>query len=377
MHKPLRLAFLVDRVGRRFGGAEAYSVDLVTHLLRRSHDVTVIAHEFDHQLPVHEVKILGPRWWPSWLRVWHFAIQAARLTRQGFDIVHSNMDGPAGQIQVMHVSPVRFRRLNGRGKWAKILHWCSPRNAVYFWLEGARMTHQAGRQVVAVAPVIKEQLLAAYGEDLPVQVIPPGVDPVRVDPLIREQTRTMLGVEQLNVLCLLVALNPLRKGLEQLLKAAEDLPAHYKVLVVGAEQEVQERLRAHPLFTSRRLLFVLPTTNVQPYYAAADIYVHPTLGDSFAMAPLEAMANGLPVVVSHPRYCGFAQYVTHGSDAWVLEHPDDPDEIKTAITAVMSSAELRSTFIEQSRHLVESLSWANVTDQYEALYTKSVETRAQ
>ena len=28
------------------------------------------------------------------------------------------------------------------------------------------------------------------------------------------------------------------------------------------------------------------------------------------MAPLEAMSHGLPVVVSSPAYCGFAQYLS-------------------------------------------------------------------
>jgi UDP-glucose:(heptosyl)LPS alpha-1,3-glucosyltransferase len=373
----LRIAFLVDRFGRRYGGAEAYSVDLVAHLLTRDHDVTVIAHEFDHQLPIREVRILGPRWWPSWLRVWHFAMRAKQLTAQGFDIVHSNMDGPAGQIQVMHVSPVRFRRLRGRSKWAQVLQWLSPRNAVYFWLEASRMVRQVGRQIVAVAPVIKVQLLQAYGQDLNVTVIPPGVDQVPVNHAARDKTRADLGIDVGDIVCLLVALNPIRKGLLTLLQAVNDLPAHYKILVVGAEIELQDSLRRHALALGGRLLFVRPTAVVSPYYFAADLYVHPTLGDSFAMAPLEAMAHGLPVVLSDARYCGFAQYVTHGFDAWVLEQPDKPDEISRAIRELMTSPSVRLGLIHNSAQLVDRLSWDKVTDQYETLYNQALNPAAQ
>ena len=365
---PLRIAFLVDRFGRRYGGAEAYSVDLVAHLMARGHHVTVIAHEFDHHLPIRAIKILGPRWWPSWLRIWHFAMRARALTQKGFDIVHSNMDGPAGQIQVMHVSPVRFRRLIGKSKWTQALKWLSPRNVIYFWLEGSRMAPQVDRQIVAVAPVIKEQLLQAYGPDLNVQVIPPGVDPVLFDQPTRDKTRKELGVAADDVLCLLVALNPIRKGLLNLLQAANDLPGNYKILVVGAELTVQEDLCRHALALAGRLLFVSPTPVVSPYYFAADLYVHPTLGDSFALAPLEAMAHGLPVVISSSRYCGFAQYVTHGIDAWVLEQPDQSSETNHAITEVMRADVLRRTLIANSAKLVDRLSWDKVTDQYEALY---------
>jgi UDP-glucose:(heptosyl)LPS alpha-1,3-glucosyltransferase len=80
------------------------------------------------------------------------------------------------------------------------------------------------------------------------------------------------------------------------------------------------------------------------------------------------MAHGLPVVISSSRYCGVAQYVTQGIDAWVLEQPDQSSEINHAITEVMRSDALRRTLIANSTKLVDRLSWDKVTDQYEALY---------
>ena len=47
MPERLRIALLIDRFGRRFGGAEAYGVNLFEVLCQR-HDVTVIAHDFEH-----------------------------------------------------------------------------------------------------------------------------------------------------------------------------------------------------------------------------------------------------------------------------------------------------------------------------------------
>ena len=162
-----------------------------------------------------------------------------------------------------------------------------------------------------------------------------------------------------------------------MLQAVNDLPAHYKILVVGAEIELQDSLRRHALALGGRLLFVRPTAVVSPYYFAADLYVHPTLGDSFAMAPLEAMAHGLPVVLSDARYCGFAQYVTHGFDAWVLEQPDKPDEISRAIRELMTSPSVRLGLIHNSAQLVDRLSWDKVTDQYETLYNQALNPAAQ
>jgi UDP-glucose:(heptosyl)LPS alpha-1,3-glucosyltransferase len=119
----------------------------------------------------------------------------------------------------------------------------------------------------------------------------------------------------------------------------------------------------------------VPTPDVSPYYQAADVYVHPTLIDSFGMAPLEAMAHGLPVMVSGPEYCGFGQYVTHRHDAWVLTNPEDPREIAQGLLALTSDQALRAHLLHHAAKLVDSLSWAAAAQKYEALYAESIEAR--
>jgi len=379
--KPLKIALLVDRFGRQFGGAEAYSVDLVEQLSAR-HQVTVIAHAFDHQsdlandqaLPITKIKLTGPRWWPSWFRVWCFAMRAKALTSQGFDVVHSNMDGPAGDIQVVHVSPYRFRRLCGLSAWRRVLRWLSVRNAVYFYLEASRLKSQPGRHLVVVAPLLCDQLRATYPLAPEVTVIPPGVKAQTPKPGLRQKTRQALGIGDEDFICLLVARNPLRKGLVLLMQAIAGLPNLYKVLVVGAEPNIQAQITQRDPRYAERLLSVPPTENVSPYYFAADLCVHPTLGDSFGMAPLEAMAHGLAVVLSGPDLCGFAHYVKHGHDALVLRDARNVDEIRQAILKLSEGA-LRKEFIAHSASLVEALSWTNIAAQYEALYEKSISER--
>lgn len=374
MAERLRIALLVDRFGRRFGGAEAYGVN-VFDILARRHDVTVIANDFDHDLPITEVRIRLSRRWPSWLRVWHFARQAAALTQSGFDIVHSHMDGPAGDIQVMHVNPYRYRRLAGRSAWQRLLVWMQLRNAVYLLLEAARMKPRAGRQIVAVSTLLRDRLRAAYGKDIPIVVIPPGADRVETDPAVRARVRGELGWTEADIGCLLVARNPLRKGLAAVLQALEQLPPHYRLAVVGADAGARAYLKAHHPDLFARVSLVAATAQVSPYYQAADVYVHPTLSDSFGMAPLEAMAHGLPVLVSGPQYCGFGHYVTHGHDAWVLQNPEDAAEIASGLQDICSSPDTRARLLRHGSELVQTLSWPVVAEKYEALYAASLASR--
>lgn len=373
--KRLRIALLTDYFGRRYGGAEAYAVNLF-EILSKRHDVTVISHDFDHALSVREIRIPMPALLPSWMRVWIFSIQAQSLKRAGYDIIHSQMSGCVGDVEVIHVTPIRYRRLFGRTLFRRMIAWLQPSNIAYFMLEAASVRPSPGRHVVAVSSWLKDRLHDAYGPTLKLDVIPPGAQAIPMDMDCRQRTRAEVGWTQADIGVLLVARNPLRKGFAAVLEAMAQLPASFKLAVVGAEPDVLEYLQRHHASLVERVTLIAPTSQVTPYYQAADVYVHPTLMDSFGMAPLEAMAHGLPVVVSNSKYCGFSQYVTHLHDAWVLEDPKNPIEIAKGLLELGTSVELRAGLLTNSAKLVEQLSWTQVAQKYEALYADCLSVKS-
>ena len=165
-------------------------------------------------------------------------------------------------------------------------------------MESQAVKPAPGHVLVTVAPLVKQQLRLAYGDDLAVEVVTPGAETVLADEGVRQRVRAELGWGPQDVGCLLVARNPLRKGLVAVLRAMLLLPENFRLAVVGAGPEVQEVLMAQFPVLATRVRLVAATPEVSPYYLSADVYVHPTLLDSFGMAPLEAMAHGLPVVLS-------------------------------------------------------------------------------
>lgn len=362
----LRIALLVDRFGNRFGGAEAYGVELM-RVLGRRHDVSVVARDFDSDLPFDFVRVRFPGWLPSWMRVLYFAWRADRLTRGRYDIVHSHMNGWAGEIQVMHVTPVRYNCVTRVRPLRRLSAWLSPRLATYLMLEKLRIRKAPKRRVVAVSGLIMDQLHRSYGEQLKVDIITPGVKLPSAQPNGRDAIRARLGWDEDTIGCLLVARNPLRKGLPALLDAMAQLPPHYRLLVVGADEPSRNRVRAAGAI-ARRVTLVDPTPDVAQYFAVADIYAHPTLNDSYGMAPLEAMSHGLPVVVSSPVYCGFAQYLSAGKDALILQDPRDGAQLASALERLGSKPELRAALTERGLEIARGQSWEAVASRYETLY---------
>ncbi|WP_445658579.1 glycosyltransferase family 4 protein [Achromobacter sp. NCFB-sbj8-Ac1-l] len=370
----LRIALLVDRFGNRFGGAEAYGVELM-RVLGQRHDVSIVARDFDSDLPFPFLPVRFPGWLPSWMRVLYFAWKADRLTRGRYDIVHSHMNGWAGEIQVMHVTPVRYNRLTRAKPAKRVLAWLSPRLATYLLLEKFRVRQAPARRVVAVSGLIMDQLHRSYGPELPVDIIAPGVKlPSPEAAAGRGATRARLGWDADTIGCLLVARNPLRKGLPALLDALALLPAPYRLLVVGADDATRERVRAAGA-VAQRVTLVDPTPDVAQYFAAADIYAHPTLNDSYAMAPLEAMSHGLPVVVSSPAYCGFAQYLSAGKDALILQDPRDGAQLAQALQRLGDEPDLRAALSERGLAIARDQSWETVAARYEALYQAVLDER--
>lgn len=377
----LKIAFVVDRFGNRFGGAEAYGVELMRELARR-HDVTVFAREYDPEcdLRLPYVALRTPRGLPSWLRVLTFAIRARNATRKGFDIVHSHMNGFCGDIEVIHVTPVRYNwRVRKRSALKRLTSWISPRVHTYLALEKLRVRDRPGHRVVAVSALIAEQLSEAYGRQRSFPIVPPGVlRPAADQATLRISTRDRLQYSPDDEVCLMVARNPMRKGLPTVLKALAALPDHCKLLVVGANAAARDHLYKTPECAglTDRVIMLPETSDVAPYFLAADIYVHPTLNDSFGMAPLEAMSYDLPVVLSPAPWCGFAQYVEAGSEALVLSHPEAHEELAAAVASIASDAELAERLRAGGGRVVARHSWQEVARQYERLYQECLVEKA-
>ena len=65
-----------------------------------------------------------------------------------------------------------------------------------------------------------------------------------------------------------------------------------------------------------------------PYYAAADVFVHPTWYDPCSLVTLEASSSGLPVITS--RFNGAAELMIHGKEGFVLPDPGDVTRARRA-----------------------------------------------
>ena len=157
------------------------------------------------------------------------------------------------------------------------------------------------------------------------------------------------------------------------MQALAALPPDVCVDVVGNPAGIPAfKARAQALGVAGRVHFLGALKSVDPAYRAADVLVHPTLEDTFAMVVLEAMAHGLPVVVSGPAYCGIASLLTHGHDALLLDDPRDAAAIAAALGQLLGDAALAVGMGAAARRSAQGHSWDAAARACEQVYRRSL-----
>ena len=367
----LRIAVLNRHFGYRFGGAERYAAAVVEELAAR-HEVHVFAQEIEHTHPgVSYHHVSRPMAKPRWVNQLWFAWQTWRLTRQGFDVVHSHENTWHGDLQTVHVRPFKVGLFHDRKGLRRVLRWLSlftsPRLLSYWWLEAARFSPRPRRQIVATSDQVMAETLHAYPDTASrMHVIAPGVNlPQRQ--AAAADARRQLALPPDVPLALFVGNDYAKKGLGTLLQALTSVPNLHLAVVGNGQHIATFRRQAEQLQMANRVHFLGSLPDVTPVYCAADLLVHPTTEDTYAMVVLEAMAHGLPVIVSSAPYCGIAAELTHEQQALVLQDPRDAQALAGLLKRLLASPPLQEQLRAAGRHFAGERSWQAVAEQHEAL----------
>jgi glycosyltransferase involved in cell wall biosynthesis len=372
----LRIAVLSRNFSSTGGGAERYSIALVEQLAAR-HEVHVFAQTIAHQCPgvtYHPVPL--PLKKPRWINQLWFAYATWRATRKGFDIVHSHENTWHGNVQTVHVLPIKHNLFAGRQGMSKVFRWLkvctSPRLLAYLWLEAARYASQPRRAVVLTSDTLRGVMEDTYPHaHASMQVIAPGVTDVPGLCTAEQMrgAREHLKLPLVGKGLLFVGNDFRKKGLPALLEAMKKLPADVWLAVVGqGEQGVAMRQRIADLGLAGRVHFLGALSDMNPAYQAADCLVHPTLEDTYAMVVLEAMAHGLPVVVSEARYCGISAGLTDGVNAVLLSEPQSAQAIANAVLVILADEAVAQALGGKATEFAASHTWTQVAASYEELF---------
>jgi glycosyltransferase EpsD len=188
-------------------------------------------------------------------------------------------------------------------------------------------------------------------------------DDVRVEVL---EKRKSLGVGSDDILVLSAGELMTRKNHEVMIEAIaqiNDPRIKYVICGIGDRLEFLKDL-ANKLGIRNKVSFVGLRYDIPELLKVADIFAHPSKREGLGIAPLEAMASGLPIVTSNIQ--GIKDYSVNGLTGFSLD-PTDIEGFSSAICKLVDDAELRKKMGEHNIQAVRKWSIENSTSQVERI----------
>ncbi|ORT59070.1 glycosyltransferase [Streptomyces sp. CB03238] len=171
----------------------------------------------------------------------------------------------------------------------------------------------------------------------------------------RAAARAALGLPASAPLVVCVGRLCRQKGQDTLLEAwpaVLDRVPHARLVLVG-DGPTSEALRAtaHRLGAPGSVTFAGAVADPAPWYRAADLVVQPSRWEGMALAPLEAMAAGRPVLVTDVD--GARESLPPGQETHCLVRPSDPAALGAALAVLLQRPVLREALGRQAqRHVL-------------------------
>ena len=365
----MKIALVHKRLELR-GGTERVLYRTAEGLRDRGHEVHLFCGRFLIPPPegvfAHRVPCIA---WPRTARLLSFAVLSPKIiARFSWDAVMSFDRITRQDVFRSGGGPHRLfiqKMAQDQGRWKALWYRISPYHRSVLMIERWQMSAAGSRKIIAVCRQVKREIVDTYRvPDAKVVVIHNGVDHERFHPRRRwkegSEIRDELGIPADRPVVLFVGTGFRRKGLDRLLRLWNDHELEgVCLLVVGNDS----RLSSYRSRCKRKeIVFVGTQPHVEKYYAAANLFVLPSIQEAFGNVVLEALASGLPVITV--AGVGPTDKMEGELKEGILADPDDPIELKRKILRFLDPARW-SSLSQQARQLAETFSWQRYLDEVE------------
>jgi len=331
--------------------------------------------------PLEVERLAVPRW-PRWWRELRFARAALERRRLGSADVtlavrhlleadlYQPHGGPfrtaiAASLEGVEPAALRLARL--------ALRRLRPATRVLLWTDREILRRSPGLVVVSLSRKVEEDFRRAYpGLSLTFERIYNGVDLEEFHDRDREEAaralRQRLGIPPEARIALFVGHKFGPKGLREAVEAVAAAPGFHLVVLGGGRPAAYRRL-ARSAGVASRVHFAGAAREPRPFYAAADVLVHPTRYDPCSLAVLEALACGTPVITTTAN--GASELMVSGREGFVVE----PGASPAIARALLAIGESWSRFHEAALARARDLGFERHLDAMEKVLRRAADER--
>lgn len=226
--------------------------------------------------------------------------------------------------------------------------------------------------VTATGEALAEATRPFLAPGRPIEVVPYGIDLDRFTPA---NGSLPAGEPVIGAVKALVPTKGFSYLLDAMPKVLERHPRARLLLVGDGPERAKLERQARDLGIADRVEFAGEAAHdqVHSYLARMDVFVQPSLTESFGVSALEASATALPVVASDVE--GGREIVRDG-ETGILVPPGESESLAHALLRLLDQPDLRAAMGTAGRHFVEQrYNWPENAARMEALYREVVEAR--
>jgi glycosyltransferase involved in cell wall biosynthesis len=363
----VKVALVCDWYHPRVGGIELHLNDLAQRLGAAGHDVVVITPTPGaanvNGVRVHRID--APR-----------APKFGFLTtRAGVRMVGDAIASERADIAHCHVSIVSPAALGGalhadrrRIPTVVTFHSVVPRTDLLARAAGFALGARAWRvRYTAVSKRVARDV-HPFGGTVPVDVLANGIDVGfwRVAPTPRDDDVVRLVS--------VMRLNPKKRplALVAMMERLRRLPVELRIVGDGPERTLLGRAIASSGLGDRiEICGRCSRDEIRSILAESDVFVLPTVRESFGLAALEARCVGLPVVGMAES--GVSEIIAHDQEG-LLAHSDV--EFAAHVATLVNDRGKRETIAAHNRSTAPDCDWPRVIDAHLAVYREAIALRA-
>jgi len=289
---------------------------------------------------------------------------ARRLHKKNhYDLSHSFFTVPCGFISLLlyfefklpYIISLRGSDVPGFSHRFKMLYVFIRGVVVYIWKKSAAVIAcSGGLKALALQSNAKQKVDIIYN-GIDIDIFKPG---------------EKKNLETFEIIC--ASRLSRRKGFNYVIDAVHLLREKYPnihVTIAGGEGDAGVELKKQ--VEDLKLGDVITFTGhynfeeIAPRYQQADIFVFPSLNEGMSNNMLEAMASGLPIVMTPTG--GAEELVEDGTNGFLVKFKN-ADDIADKIEKLITDPAMVERMGKRSREIAETMSWGNVAKQYFELY---------
>lgn len=376
---------------RKFGGVTAVSYNIAKRLVVRGHEVfiytTDVGNDSHSRLDIRNSKVIDG------IHVRHFKnvnnslafkqrlyspigmITWAKKELKNFDVIHLH-DYRSFQNVVIHYYAKKHAIPYVLQAHGSVLPFFSKERLkkLYDLVWGYRILEDASK-VIALTTTEAKQYTKMGVDDNKIEIVPNGIDLSEYENLPdRGIFRKKYGIKSNEKIVLYLGRIHKIKGVDLLVEAFSDLTCKIegvKLVIAGPDDGFLSTLKMQIEFLNigDKILFTGPLYGMDKLeaYVDADVYVLPSVYETFPNTVLEACACGAPVIVTDR--CGIYDLIK--KVGYVVEY--NKDQLQDAMYEILDNEVKRMKFGYAARELViNEFSWDNSMEKLEKIYLSAV-----